>query len=233
MKGRFKSSAYLRAGPLLLVALAVLVLAWPRMLASLRFLPVERAIGRYFETREIPSDRLEVLIRFAGQSISRHDHYRYHDGLSILHWLRAVDLNTPALERWDAYRAAEQEAIETLRRAPARPDAWMRVANIRWILHDEPDAIVSPWKMSIFTGRTDSVLLVQRVELGLAYRVYLDEEGVAMLRDQLLLAWRLQPGPLIGALARRDRGLAVTADLIRHTDPGALEEMEVWLEKLR
>ena len=214
-------------------ALAVLALAWPRFLAAFRYLPVDRAIARYQAANEIPTDRLLVLIDFARQAIGRHDHYRYRDGLSQLHFLRGLDPYTPALERRPAYAEAEAEAVQSLQQAPAQPETWLRLAAIRWILHDEPENIISPWKMSVFTGRTHSALYAQRVELGLAHRSYLDEEALTMLRDQLLLAWKTHPGTLIQVLARRDRGLEVTRDLLEFNDPVALQEMEAWLEKLR
>jgi hypothetical protein len=216
-----------------LLALAVLALAWPRFQAAFRYLPVDRAIARYHAEREIPTDRLTVLIGFARQAIGQHDHYRFHDGLSQLHYLRGLDPYTPALERRPAYAEAEAEAVNALQQAPAQPETWLRLATIRWILHDEPENIVAPWKMSVFTGRTHSALYAQRVELGLAHRAFLDEEGRAMLRDQLLLAWKTHPGTLIQALARRDRGLEVTRGLLEFNDPSALQEMEAWLEKLR
>lgn len=216
-----------------LVSVLVLALAWPRFQASFRFLPVDRALARYQADREIPSDRLPVLVEFARAAIGRHDHYRYRDGLSQLHYLRGLDPYTPALERRPAYREAEAEAVNSLRQAPAQPEAWLRLAMIRWILRDETEDIVMPWKMSIFTGRTHSGLYAHRVELGLAHRAFLDEEAIAMLRDQLLLAWRTQPGTLIQVLARRDRSLAVTRGLLAFNDPSALQEMEAWLEKIR
>jgi hypothetical protein len=216
-----------------LLALAVLALAGPRFQAAFRYLPVDRAIARYHAEREIPSDRLLVLIRFAGEAIDYHEHYRYRDGLSQLHYLRGLDPYTPALERRPAYAAAEAEAVNALQQAPAQPETWLRLATIRWILHDEPENILAPWKMSVFTGRTHSALYAQRVDLGLAHRAFLDEEGLAMLRDQLLLAWKTQPGTLIQVLARRDRGLDVTRGLLEFNDPSALQEMEAWLEKLR
>lgn len=224
---------YLTIGLTVVLAAAVLLLSLPRLQASYRYLPVEIALQAYFSTREIPSARLDVLIRFARQAVAYHDDYRFHDGLSLLHLLRAVDVHTLALQRRDAYQAAADEAIAALQRAPAQPAVWLRLANIRWILHDEPATILTPWRMSILTGRTDSSLLAQRVELGLAHREYLDAEAVAMLRDQLLLAWRLQPGSVMRVLALRDRGLAVTRALVQNTDPLALAEMEAWLEKLR
>jgi len=217
----------------LLLGVALLALAWPRLHAGVRYLPVDLAISRYFSDRQIPSDRLAVLIGFADEAIQRHDHYRYHEGLSLLHYLRGLDVNTPALERRPAYAMAAAEAAAVVQRAPAQTGAWLRLASIRWILHDEPEDIIQPWKMSIFTARMDAALLVQRVEIGLAYWPYLDDEAVAMLRDQMLLAWRLQPGTLVGMLARRDRPLTVTRQLLANTDPVAIDEMESWIGKLR
>jgi len=216
----------------LALAFATLLLAWPRFLASYRYLPVDIAIERYLTTREIPSGRLDALIKFANQAIAHQDNYQYHNGLSMLHLLRALDLNTPAMERLSAYRAAEAEALASIEQAPAQPAVWLRIANIRWILHDEPADILAPWKMSIFTGRTDYTLITQRIEIGLAHREFMDKEAVSMFRDQLLLGWRMQPGSVIQALAGRDRTLTVTKALIQNTDPTALEEMEAWLAKL-
>jgi hypothetical protein len=221
---------------LLLAALlgaATLTLAWPRFKASYRFLPVDLAIERYYETREIPSHRMLTLIGFARQSLARHDHYRYHDGLSFLHYLRGLDIHTPALERRDAYRAAEAEAIETVRRAPAQPEAWLRIATVRSILRDEPETVLEPWRMSVFTGRTHSTLMAPRVGIALPYLDYLDAEGRSMLRDQMLLAWSLKPVELLRELKARDPQLARSRELLETYAPAALAEMEERIEKVR
>ncbi len=215
----------------LLIAGLVLALALPRLGASVRFLPVEFAQHRYFKDRVIPSDRLQVLIEYTQQSIAIHDHYRYHDALGFLYYLRALDLNTPALERRDSYNSAEAETVSTLRSSPAQPAAWMRLVTIRWILHDEPGNIVQPWRMSVFTGRTDSALLAQRIQAGLAFFPYMDEETAAMLRDQIWLAWRSQPGSLMGVIAVSDPELAVVRRLVAATDPQLITEMEAWLAR--
>jgi len=228
-----KTTHTIQLGVIALVALSVLALSWPRLKASIRYRPVDIAIARYHTDQQIPSDRLTVLINFTKQAIDYHNHYRYHDGLSQLHYLRALDVYTPALERREAYRLAETEATSSLQQAPAQPSAWLRLATVRWILHDEPEAIIQPWKMSIFTGRTHSSLFANRVEIGLAQREFMDQEAIAMLRDQLLLAWRTRPGTLIRVLARRDPQLAITRTLLTGTDPSALEEMEAWIAKLR
>ena len=216
-----------------LLALLVLSLSWPRFQASFRYLPVDIAISRYYTDHEIPSNRLAILVEFAQQAIGYHDHYRYHEGLSALHYLQALDPYTPALERRPAYRLAESEAIASLQVAPAQAATWLRLATIRWILHDEPEDIIGPWKMSIFTGRTISTQFANRVDIGLSQREFMDAEAVAMLRDQLLLGWRVQQRSLVRILARRDRDLVVTRELLTEMDPLALADMEAWLEKLR
>jgi len=220
-------------GLVALAALLVLGLAWPRFVASFRYLPVDRALDKYYADNEIPSDRLTVLIGFAAEALDYQRHPRFHFGLSQLHYLRGLDVQTPAGERRAAYRSAEAEARKSLELAPAQSAAWLQLAMIRWILRDEPLTIVEPWKMSVFTGRTHSSLYTRRVEMGLAFRAYLDDEGLAMLRDQLRLAWKTRPGALAPVLARRDADLRVTRYLLQGSEPELLNEMEAWLERLR
>lgn len=216
-----------------IVSVVLVSLAWPRLAASIRFLPVDRALATYYSDNEIPTDRLSVLAGFAAEAIGIHDHYRYRDGLSQIHYLRGLDIHTPARERRSAYRESESEAMESLRQAPAQSALWLRLATIRWVLHDEPETIVEPWKMSIFTGRSHSSLYAYRVELGLAFLAYQDQEGRAMLRDQLRLAWKIRPGTLVQVLARRDPELLLTRNLVGNGDPGLVTEMEAWLERVR
>ena len=47
-----------------LVSGLVLYLSYPRLIASVRYLPVDRALDRYYSDNLIPTDRLAVLIRF-------------------------------------------------------------------------------------------------------------------------------------------------------------------------
>ena len=219
--------------PIAVVALVTLALGWPRLLASIRYLPVDRAIEQYHADREIPSHRMQTLAGFAQEAIGLHDHYRYHDGLSFLYYLRGLDIHTPALERRAAYRQAEAAAIETIRRAPAQPEAWLRIATVRAILRDEPGEVLGPWRMSVYTGRIHSTLLAPRVGLALPYVEFMDGETRSMLRDQLLLAWQLKPRELVAEFRQRDPRLEATKNLIGATDPTALAEMEVRLEKAR
>lgn len=216
-----------------LLATVTLALAWPRLLAAIRFLPVEHATQRYYAEREIPSQRLLTLAGFAELALAREDHHRYHEGLAFMYYLRGLDVRTPALERRGAYRAAEAAAVEAVQRAPARPETWLRIATVRAILRDEPGEVLGPWRMSVFTGRTHSTLLAPRVGIGLPWLEYMDAETRSMLRDQLLLAWALKPNELLRELKASDRRLQRTRKLIGGTEPAALAEMEARIEKVR
>lgn len=231
LKSRFSQISILALA--LLLALATLALALPRFQAAYRFLPVDIAIGRYYESLEIPSHRMLTLVGFANQSLELHEHCRFYDGLAQLQYLRGLDIYTPALERRAAYRESEAQTLLALESAPAQPEAWMRVALVRSILRDEPETVLEPWKMSVFTGRTHSTLVVPRAGLGMMYLELMDSETRAMLRDQLLLAWQLKPGELLLELKQRDPLLDKTRSLISAIDPSALQEMESRLEKVR
>ena len=233
MNSRYRTNRIFLVSLAAMLAVALFSLAWPRMKASYRFLPVDLAIDRYYQDREIPSHRMLTLIKFAREAIENHDQYRYHAGLSFLHYLRAIDIRTPALERRDAYRQAEAEAVETVKRAPAQPESWLRIATVRFVLHDEADEVLEPWRMSIFTGRTHSTLMVPRSDIGLAFLEVMDAETRAMLRDQLMLAWALKPQELVAALQIRDPRLEKVRSLVDATHPAAVTEMEMRLEKAR
>jgi hypothetical protein len=104
---------------------------------------------------------------------------------------------------------------------------------VRAVLRDEPEQVIAAWKMSIFTGRTHSTLLVPRVQTGLTQFEFMDGEARSMLRDQLLLAWELKPGELLRILKWSDPQLARTRELVGVTAPDMLAEMEERIGKIR
>ncbi len=184
----------------LAVAAASLGLAWPRLQASYVYLPVDTALARYFASREIPSRQLEPLVAQTRRSLEILDHYRYWEGLSLLHYLRAVDPATPRWERLPSLRRALRAATESVRRAPANPRAWLMMAQVRAHLREPEAQVLPPLRMSILTGRVEPPLMLARLELGYRYQPGLDAETSALLRDQTLLAWRVDPRGLARAM---------------------------------
>ena len=104
---------------------------------------------------------------------------------------------------------------------------------MRAVLRDEPEQVLAPWRMSVFTGRTHSTLLAPRVGIALPYLEVMDAETRSMLRDQWLLAWRLKPGELWRELMQSDPALQRTRALIAPIAPDVMSELEARLEKAR
>jgi hypothetical protein len=204
--------------------------AWPRLQASVLFLPVDTAIGRYFDSREIPSAQLEALIAQTKRAIERRPHYRYYNGLSFLHYLRALDPTVSSSERRLALQASIAAAEQALARAPAKPATWLRVAQARAALGEGEAAVLPPLEMSILTGRVEPSLLLPRLELGLRYLPRLDAESNALLRDQLLLTWRVNDSGVLQALREGRLKLDQVRAVLGPAHADVWEEMELGLQ---
>ena len=175
------------------VSVFVLFLAWPRLHASILYLPVDTAIANYYKTRQIPVDQLSGLQERARQCIEILPHYRYQEGLSLLYYMQAVNSRNLLHDRREAFIQSIEAAEASLSRAPAQPRTWLRMAQARAWLRYFPDEVIAALKMSIYTGRVEPSLFMTRLALGLSYLPRMGGEGAALIRDQVLLAWQLQP----------------------------------------
>jgi hypothetical protein len=185
---------------IILVSATVLYLAYPRLHASLLYLPVDTAISNYRESRSVPDEQLDGLQQRAQEAIEVHPHYRYWDGLSLLYYLEGIDAGNTLFQRRQAIEQSIEAAIVSLQRAPSQPRAWFRIAAARaWLMYPARK-IIDPLLMAVYTGRVDPSLSMARLELGIAYLARMDEEGISLMRDQALLAWQLQPGAMSRAL---------------------------------
>ena len=208
------------------VALGVLALAGPRLQASLTYLPVDTAINRYFREREVPSAQLDALRAQARAAIELHPHYRYLDGLSLLNYLQAIDLQgKPWLQR-PALVRSERAALEALGKAPAKPRTWLRVANVRAARGDDVSAIAGPLELSVLSGRVEPTLLLPRLELGYRYEAQFDEETLDLLRDQTVLAWRINERAVRAAMASGRLDGSQVKSVLESSHPAVVREME-------
>ncbi len=212
-------------------ALILLSLSWPRLRASLRYLPVDTAISKYWETREADTGQLDALIVRAQESIALHDHYRYWGGLSELQILSGQDMAKPYWQRRQVLEQAIVSATEVVERAPAKPRAWLRIARTRAFLGYPPAEIIPAWKMSILTGRVEPTLMVVRLELGVRYFNGLDDEAVLLLRDQAVLTWAVHRREVLKRLGNGSLDIALMREVLagRHAD--IIAEMEAHLGK--
>ena len=210
----------------MLVSATVLYLAYPRLHASLLYLPVDTAISNYHESRSVPDDQLKGLQQRAQEAIEAHPHYRYWDGLSLLYYLEGIDAGTALYQRRQAMEQSIEAATAALKRAPSQPRAWFRLAAARsWLMYPDQE-IIDPLLMAVYTGRVDPSLFMARLELGMAYLAQMDEEGISLMRDQALLAWQLQPRAISRALKSGSLPLTSIESLLGPAHTAVLVEIK-------
>lgn len=207
------------------VSVFLLYLSYPRLQASLTYLPVDTAIKNYYETREIQPGQLQGLSERAQKAIEAYPHHRYWEGLSLLFYLQAADSDNPLYERRQAFEQSIAAAETSLSRAPAQPRTWLRIAQARSWLRYPPDQVIDAFKMAIYTGRVEPSMFMTRLRLGLAYLARMDSEGQAMMRDQVLLAWSMQPRDLARALKDGTVRMAGIEQLLSGANDTTLEEI--------
>jgi len=209
-----------------ITASLLLVLSWPRLKASLHYLPVDTAISKYRESREIDTGQLGGLIERAGESIAIHDHYRYWDGLSELH---VLDSQNPARSFWERRRALEESisaAEKAVRRAPTKPRTWLRIASAKEYLAYPSGQVIPALKMSILTGRVEPTLMLTRLELGLRYLHMMDAEGIHLVRDQAVLTWTTQKRPMLKRIESGHLGLALLREVMGGSNQAIISDIE-------
>ena len=210
---------------LLCLSLFLLWTAFPRLQASLLYLPVDTAINRYYDQGAIDTAQLPGLQQRARDAIAAHPHHRYWDGLSLLHFLQAADTGRRLNERRQSFEAVIDTAEQSLAMAPAQPRTWLRVAQARSWLRYPPDEVIDALKMAIYTGRVEPSMFLTRLVLGLAYLPRMDGEGQSMMRDQLLLSWQMQRGTVASALRQGELRLSAIEPLLEGGHGAVLEEM--------
>ena len=136
-----------------------------------------------------------------------------------------INPENPLYQRRAAFEAAIEAAETSLALAPAQPRTWLRVAQARSWLRYPPEQVIDALKMAIFTGRVEPSMFMTRLALGLAYLPRMDGEGQAMVRDQVLLAWQLQPRELGRALKTGQLRLSALEPLLAGAHEAVLDEI--------
>ena len=113
-----------------------------------------------------------------------------------------------------------------VQRAPARPRVWLRIARTKAFLGHPQEEVIQAWKMSVLTGRVEPTLMLARLELGLRYFAGLDNESIALLRDQAVLSWSVQKKQLMRGLASGSLNIELLRELLSGTHQHIIAEME-------
>jgi len=209
-----------------LCAVVVLMLSWPRLQASLLFLPVDTALSQYHETRQIEPAQADALAGRAREALAKYDHYRYWEGLSELQVLASQDADKPYYQRRQILEQAVVAATEAVKRAPARPRTWLRIARARAALGRPGVDVIQAWKMSVLTGRVEPTLMLARLKLGFRFHVVLDNDLVNLLRDQTVLTWSVQKRSFMESMDSGSLDPGLVRGILSGFHPDIIAEME-------
>ncbi len=216
-----------------MLGIALLLLSTPRLRASLAFLPVETALRNHWDLRPISRERFPALIDAAEKSIAIHEDSQYFHGLGWMHYLHAIALGFDTAEAGESLGYAQQAFEARLRSSPVEPAEWLRLGWIHLLLRHPAGDIMDCWKMSVFTGRAEHYLLLDRLKLGLHYTDYFDDDGLNLLRDQILLGWRYKKPEMTHYFSSRPFAVKKIRGLLFERAPELLAEMEDAYEAVR
>ena len=209
----------------------LLAFSWPRLQASIHYLPVDTAISKYWETRVTNTQQLDALIGRAREAVKLHDHYRYRDGLSLLQTLSGQDMSKPYWQRRQVLEQSILSAQEVVRRAPAKPGTWLRIASGKSLLGYPPDEVIPALKMSILTGRVEPTLMLARLALGFRYFNDLDNDTALLVRDQTVLTWVVHKRQVLKHLKDGSWDINLIRRVLSGHHPDIITEMEAHLGK--
>ena len=204
----------------------LIALSWPRLHAAWSYLPVESAIRDFWNEGALEPERLAKMRQRAGAVVSENPHPRYWEGLSLLHYLQGARPDMTLFDQREALESSVQAAEASLRLAPVQPRLWMRTADAMDWLSFYPEPALDALKMSVLTGRVEPMLQLSRLRLGYARVQALDEEGLDLLRDQTVLAWKMRQREVANAIRKGDLQLLRIRFVLSTTHPDVLAEIE-------
>lgn len=213
---------------LALLSILVLMMAWPRWLASLQFLPVQQARGTLYQSSQSSPD-FQSLIKRSERTIAIHDDYSYHSALSLLYYLQGTDARASLQVRRVSLEQTLQEAKIAIHGAPLQPDIWLLMAQAGAQAFLPANEMAAFFRMAIWSGRVEPTHLIGRLQIGFALQRHLDEVSLGLLRDQALLAWNLKQHEFISAIRSNKLQRARVEALMRDSHPDVVREMEAVL----
>lgn len=208
------------------VAIFVLQLSYPRVTSSISYFPVEAALKHHWKDYPIKQSQFPVLIDIANKSILKLDIARYWRGLAWLHYFHAVKLRYKSEQGQQSMMLSLNAFEKAIQKAPADPTVWLRIAWIHMFLGHEGKLVIYALKMSIFTGRVESYLMLNRLDLILRYVSKFEESDLSMIEHQIQIAWRLYPQKMLENLRQGVYKQQTLFDTMQEASPQLVQEIK-------
>lgn len=214
-----------------MLAVALLALAVPRLVAAITLLPSAHALDRLQSMRPVPTYNIERLIRSQRRALVWQPSGRTWTDLGLAQLLlaeRSPDDDARAMARFeDAHRAL----VEGLSTAPANPFAWSRLAYAEAVLDGWTPQAIASLRMAFITGPFEPRLLWPRLRLSLSAWPVIPLEDQEMVLQQLRQGWEADPEAFAALVTRMDR--VDIAKLALANSAADLRDLEVRLRAQR
>ena len=185
----------------MIVCCGLLILAVPRLVASLYALYPEVAIKQTQEN--LPIQVYEKSIDDFNHALAWYDNpeYRQEQAILYLAQINATPANM-ADKKQELLNQAQTSIIEGLKRSPVDPYAWFRLAAVDKLLKQPPEKIIDALRLSIYAGRVEPDLVIQRLLFSYQYYNEFNDEVQKLWLKQIPVAWTFQPDQLVKFIAQ-------------------------------
>lgn len=198
-----------------IVSIMLLVMAVPRLLASLYALYPESVLQHTQETDRLPSEQVfQQSSDDLNKALAWFETPKYWENLASLHFLQENSSEISSSESQELLGKSRTETINGLKLSPVDSFAWFRLAIVDKLLGAESESVVDSLRLSIYAGRVVKGLLLPRLTLAFPYLEDVDEEMEALIKDQIRLAWSFQGRQLLEFTVNRPDFIAWINDAL-------------------
>ena len=182
-------SAIATSAVFLILAVTLLVVAWPRLVAFTMALPGDPVVMDIRRQKDVSPEAVNTLIETYTNALEWYPRGRTLSDLGLAHMVRAK-LSGSGPSNMGELLVAERYIIESLDRAPMNPYAWVRLSVLWSQLFVPPKFVVGALMNSVNFARVSKTLWRPRVRLFLAYWPQLDEAARNAAIGQLDYGYR-------------------------------------------
>jgi len=173
----------------LLLAVAILTLAVPRVVASVLTAPAHRTLLLIEDGRSADAERLDHAANYIKRATEWEQSARRFGQLGFLRLFQALQTKPDDPKRRALIAEATASLRQSLMLSPSRPHPWVRLAYARVLAGADPGELVNLVAQSIRTGPHVAGIAVTRLDLMLRMWKYLTPEMRTYAMNQVRYVW--------------------------------------------
>lgn len=203
--------------PLLLVGLVMLAVGGMQLAAALAAAPGDPVIAALNDDRPVSPVALDRLVETRRGALEWSRQPRYLRDYGRASWIIARGHGEDRDLAEPAFRAAAGATEDALRRAPADPISWLRLAAIRLEHRQDPEGALAALRAAVRAGPYDPFRTEVRVILILRLWPFLRTADRLMFRSQFDHLWNDDPEALT-RLVREERDFLIAFTMLQDPD---------------